>query len=87
MTPAPRWHRAARRLIDAGVTQKDVSVVALVLSEQAAGTGRAPSVGGGTFTTPPWVESWPRRRVRGDEEADRCLPWQDGPARRPRASC
>ncbi|WP_173008466.1 helix-turn-helix domain-containing protein [Mycolicibacterium sp. P1-18] len=36
-----RWHPTARQLIDAGVTQKDVDVVALVLAEHEAGT--APS--------------------------------------------
>lgn len=36
-----RWHSAARQLVDAGVTQKDVDVVALVLAEHEAGT--APS--------------------------------------------
>jgi len=36
-----RWHLAARQLVDAGVTQKAVEVVALILAEHEAGT--APS--------------------------------------------
>lgn len=34
---AKRWHPAARQLIEAGVTQKDVAVVALILAEHDAG--------------------------------------------------
>lgn len=34
---ATRWHPAARQLIEAGVTQKDIDVVALVLAEHEAG--------------------------------------------------